>query len=57
MADLSFPNPNFYALAAALGHRYWIVSAESVGTGHPLDKDLQVDPDAVSAILPRVSAR
>lgn len=54
IADLGFPNPNFYALASALGHPYWIVQAESVGEGRPLDKDLRVDPRAVEAVLPTV---
>lgn len=54
IADLGFPNPNFYAVAAALGHPYWIVRAESVGEGHPLEKDLRVAPNAVEAILPSV---
>ena len=44
MADPGFPNPNFYALASALGHRYAIVPARSVGGGHPLEKDMRVDP-------------
>lgn len=52
IADLSFPNPNFYALASALGHRYSLVRAESLGDVHPLEKDLQVDPARVGAILP-----
>lgn len=51
IADLSFPNPNFYAIAAAMGHAYWLLDAESVGGGHPLEKDLRVDPAAVRAVL------
>lgn len=51
MADLSFPNPNFYALASAMGHHYWLVHATSVGDMHPLEKDLQVDAAAVKAAL------
>lgn len=54
IADLSFPNPNFYAVAAAMGHDYWLVSADSVGDVHPLEKDLEVDCAAVSSILPRL---
>ncbi|WP_168203200.1 glycosyltransferase family 61 protein [Marinobacter fonticola] len=52
IADLSFPNPNFYALASALGHRYSLARAESLGDVHPLEKDLKVDPARVSEILP-----
>jgi capsular polysaccharide biosynthesis protein len=51
IADLGFPNPNFYALASALGHPYWIVQADSVGGGDPLKKDLHVAPDALNAAL------
>lgn len=51
IADLAFPNPNFYALAAALRHRYWLVAAEALGDCHPLEKDLRVDPAAVGAVL------
>lgn len=52
MADLSFPNPNFYALAAAMGHHYWLVRAESRGDVHPLEKDLWVDPRDIAQFLP-----
>jgi hypothetical protein len=56
LADLSFPNPNFYALAAALGHPYWLLPATPVGSGHPLERDLRVDPDAVARVLPGLLA-
>ena len=51
IADLSFPNPNFYAVAAAMGHPYWLVEAEPVGAGHPLERDLRVRPEAVAEVL------
>lgn len=51
IADLGFPNPNFYAVASALGHHYWLVSAESVGEVHPLEKDLRVAPEAIRDVL------
>ncbi|SDB58184.1 Protein of unknown function [Desulfonatronum thiosulfatophilum] len=54
IADLSFPNPNFYALASAMGHAYWLVRAESVGDLHPLEKDLHVDPAALNEVLLRL---
>lgn len=56
IADLSFPNPNFYALSAAMGHRYWIVAAETRGTGHPLERDMWVDPARVEAALHQLSS-
>lgn len=54
IADPAYPNPNFYALACAMGHRYWLLHAEAVGEGHALDKDLRVDPAAVEAVLDRI---
>ena len=50
MADLSFPNPNFYATAAALGHHYWIIEAEGIGDVHPLEKDLRVEPSTLARV-------
>jgi hypothetical protein len=54
IADLSFPNPNFYALAAALDHHYWLVRGTAIGEGHPIDKDLHVAPVAVEDVIARV---
>lgn len=56
IADLGFPNPNFYALAAAMGHRYCLIPATSLGDVHPLEKDLQVDPVLVSETLNQMKA-
>ncbi len=57
IADLSFPNPNFYALASALGHRYWLVRANSAGDlkAHPLERDMQVDERPVRDVLDRLA--
>jgi capsular polysaccharide biosynthesis protein len=54
IADLGFPNPNFYALAAAMEHNYWIVPAEGVGDGHPLERDMRVSPSAIGSVLSRL---
>jgi hypothetical protein len=51
IADLSFPNPNFYALASALGHRYWLVGGTGHGGGHPLYRDAVADLDSLRAVL------
>jgi capsular polysaccharide biosynthesis protein len=56
MADLGFPNPNFYAVASAMRHRYWLVPAEACGDVHPLEKDLRADLTALGAVLSRVTA-
>ena len=67
IADPGFPNPNFYAIAAALGHRYWLLNAEPLATGQagagagwcdgpeavrPGWRDLRVDVGMVERILP-----
>lgn len=54
IADLGFPNPNFYAVASAMGLNYWLVPAEGVGEMHPLEKDLRVDTAAVREVLEAV---
>lgn len=54
MADLGFPNPNFYALACAMEHQYWLVPAKAVGDAHPLDQDLHVSVAAVGEVLAQV---
>ncbi len=51
LADLSFPNPNFYALAAALGHRYRVVPAEPIGDRHPLERDLRIEDADIERAL------
>ena len=54
IADFSFPNPNFYALASAMGHHYWILDAEGVGNVHPLEKDLRIDPAVVEETVQKI---
>jgi len=51
IADLSFPNPNFYAVASAMGHDYWVLAAETRGVGHPLGRDMWIDPAMVQRAL------
>ncbi|MFW5634391.1 MAG: glycosyltransferase family 61 protein, partial [Erythrobacter sp.] len=53
MADPGFPNPNFYALACALGLDYWLIDVEATDADHPLDRDLFADPDEVMDVLDR----
>lgn len=47
IADIAYPNPNFYALACAMGLGYRRVPAAAVGNGHPLHRDLRTDPALV----------
>jgi hypothetical protein len=51
MADLSFPNPNFCAVAAAMDLPYWLVSSEGIGETHPLEKDLRTEPGALMRVV------
>jgi capsular polysaccharide biosynthesis protein len=52
IANLDFPNPNFYALACALGLEYWLVPGRAHGDGHPLFRDVSGDVDELRRILP-----
>ena len=54
LADLGFPNPNFYALASAMGLSYWLIPAEAVGDVHPLEKDLRVEAERVENVVQRI---
>ncbi len=56
IADTGYPNPNFHALASAMGHPYWLIDAEGVGPGHALDRDLKVAPEAVLDVVARIEA-
>lgn len=48
IAWLGFPNPNFYALASAMGHRYALVPAEPYGDSATLlERDMVVDAEAI----------
>lgn len=52
IADPLYPNPNFYALACAMGHGYGLVPARSVGEGdHRLYLDLEVEADRLERAL------
>jgi hypothetical protein len=55
IAWLGFPNPNFYAIAAAMGHDYSLVPATAFGDVRPLEQDLRVDPRAVREALANLS--
>jgi hypothetical protein len=54
IADPSYPNPNFYALACALDHVYWYVPGRGIGFGPHLDRDLSVSPAAIVNVLDTV---
>lgn len=46
-----YPSPNFYAMAAGLGHPYWLVTAEAVGAGAAGHRDLRVNAADVMHIV------
>lgn len=54
IADPTFPNPNFYAMASALGLPYHIVRAEGRGNVHPLEQDLFVAPADLEQVIIRL---
>lgn len=55
MADPGFPNPNFYALASALGLDYWLIDADATEADHPLDRDLSVSTEEIEGVLDRIA--
>jgi capsular polysaccharide biosynthesis protein len=56
IADPAYPNPNFFALAGAMGHAYWMLPAEAVGEGSALTKDLRLAPELLGAALHSLGA-
>jgi hypothetical protein len=54
IANLDFPNPNFYALACALDLDYWLVPGRAHGGGHPLFRDISGDVEELRRILPQL---
>jgi hypothetical protein len=55
IADPAYPNPNFYAMAAALGHEYHYLRARGEGDRHPLRQDLRLAADDLAAFLDRLA--
>lgn len=56
IADPGYPNPNFYALSAAMGHRFWLLPAQATGEGHPLHKNLTADIADLLDVVARIHA-
>jgi hypothetical protein len=54
--DPGFANPQYYALAAAIGHRYWLIRGTSVGEPNPGYNNLEVDVAEVEQIAERIDA-
>lgn len=51
IASPDFPNPNFYAVAAAMGQRYYWVGASEHGDVEPLQRNLMVAPEKLRKVL------
>lgn len=56
IASLAFPNPNFYAVAAAMGHSYYLVPAEEHGDVAPLEKDLTVPAPLLQEVMEMIDS-
>jgi capsular polysaccharide biosynthesis protein len=57
IASPEFPNPNFYALAAAMGLAYQIVEAAEHGDVAPLERDLTIPPERLRRALDRLDGQ
>jgi hypothetical protein len=51
LANPRYPSPAFYALAAALGLRYWLVRGKPREERGPDSLDVEVDPRDVEAVI------
>ena len=54
ISDVGYPNPNFYALAAALDLDYWLVEADGVGGGAVTQRDLRIAPGTLLGVVDRI---
>ena len=53
--DPSFPNPEYFDLATAMGHFYWMVKGSPVGEPRPGYHDIRVDVSDLEQTLTQVS--
>lgn len=56
IASPNFPNPNFYAVSAAMGHPYYLIAAQEHGDVEPLKRDLTLDPARLEKVLDMIDA-
>jgi capsular polysaccharide biosynthesis protein len=52
--DPGFANPQYYALAGAIGHPYWLIRGTSVGEPNPGYNDLEVNVAELERIAERI---
>jgi capsular polysaccharide biosynthesis protein len=57
LADFGFPNPNFYAVGAAMSHHYWLLAARADPDAHPVHRDLWMNPERIETLLAALEAR
>jgi capsular polysaccharide biosynthesis protein len=55
IADEAFPNPQYYALSACMGHHYWLLHARPAGQYRPGFHDLVADEDELARVLSEVA--
>jgi capsular polysaccharide biosynthesis protein len=56
ISDASFPNAQFYALAGALGHPYWLIEGKPAGELRPGEHDVVADLDQVREVAAGIEA-
>jgi hypothetical protein len=54
--DPTFPNPQYYALAGAIGHPYWLIRGSTIGEPDPGYNNLEVDVAEVERIAAQIDA-
>jgi len=54
--DPGFANPQYYALAGAIGHPYWLIRGECAGEPNPGYNNLEVDIAEVERIAKQIDA-
>lgn len=55
--DPAFPNPQFYALAAALGHPYWLLEGRAAGVRRPGQDDLEIPSGPLRELVEDIEKR
>lgn len=54
--DPTFPNPQYYALAGAIGHPYWLIAGTTVGEPDPGYNNLEVDVAEIERVAMQIDA-
>jgi len=54
--DSLFPNPQYYALAGAIGHPYWLLRGAPIGEPDPGYNNIEIDVAEVERIVAQIDA-